>query len=282
MERANAFARRSWGFDSPRLHSNDRPMRRFLRARRISARPLGIRRRGELERGISSGAIQTVRRSRAGLARDRRCRRSSRARRTGLASAENTFSDQERAKVFYVDQLGFELVREDDSMPELRWTQVRPQGGHTSLVLVDWFESMPAGVAPGARARGRRPACRVQTPRVERRSRRRPTHSGSAHSLAWFAQRSVLSWTSVIAAREAPRSGPQLAGRRAPRCRSLAPQGNRAAPPPGFISGTATCSLMAPTPGQNSKARRPTPIMADAPMPSWKRTHAGLSRDAGR
>jgi catechol 2,3-dioxygenase-like lactoylglutathione lyase family enzyme len=39
-------------------------------------------------------------------------------------------SDQERAKAFYVDTLGLELVRDDDSMPGIRWIQVAPKGRH--------------------------------------------------------------------------------------------------------------------------------------------------------
>ena len=58
-------------------------------------------------------------------------------------------SDQDRAKAFYVDKLGLELVREDDSVPGLRWVQVAPKGGGTALTLVTWFESMPAGSLRG-------------------------------------------------------------------------------------------------------------------------------------
>ena len=58
-------------------------------------------------------------------------------------------SDQERAKAFYVDTLGFELVRDDDSVPGIRWVQVAPKGGGTSLTLVNWFETMPAGSVRG-------------------------------------------------------------------------------------------------------------------------------------
>jgi catechol 2,3-dioxygenase-like lactoylglutathione lyase family enzyme len=58
-------------------------------------------------------------------------------------------SDQDRAKAFYVDTLGFELVREDDSVPGFRWVQVAPRGGTTALTLVTWFESMPAGSLRG-------------------------------------------------------------------------------------------------------------------------------------
>lgn len=58
-------------------------------------------------------------------------------------------SDPERAKAFYTQQLGFELVRDDSSVPGLRWIQVRPHGARTSLTLVDWFQSMPAGSMRG-------------------------------------------------------------------------------------------------------------------------------------
>lgn len=58
-------------------------------------------------------------------------------------------SDQERAKSFYVDTLGLELVRDDSSVPGMRWIQVAPPGGDTQLTLVTWFESMPAGSLRG-------------------------------------------------------------------------------------------------------------------------------------
>ena len=58
-------------------------------------------------------------------------------------------SDQERAKAFYVDKLGFALSRDDDSVPGIRWVQVTPQAGGTSLTLVNWFETMPAGSLQG-------------------------------------------------------------------------------------------------------------------------------------
>jgi catechol 2,3-dioxygenase-like lactoylglutathione lyase family enzyme len=58
-------------------------------------------------------------------------------------------SDQDRAKQFYVQKLGFELTRDDDSVPGLRWVQVTPRVGGTSLTLVTWFESMPPGSLQG-------------------------------------------------------------------------------------------------------------------------------------
>ena len=58
-------------------------------------------------------------------------------------------SDQDRSKAFYVDSLGWELVRDDAMGPDQRWVQVRPRGGKTSVTLVTWFESMPAGSMRG-------------------------------------------------------------------------------------------------------------------------------------
>jgi catechol 2,3-dioxygenase-like lactoylglutathione lyase family enzyme len=58
-------------------------------------------------------------------------------------------SDQERAKAFYVDTLGLGLVRDDDSVPGLRWIQVAPKQGGTALTLVTWFDSMPPGCLRG-------------------------------------------------------------------------------------------------------------------------------------
>ena len=58
-------------------------------------------------------------------------------------------SDQDRAREFYVEKLGFALVRDDASVPGIRWVQLAPPGGSTSLTLVTWFESMPAGSLRG-------------------------------------------------------------------------------------------------------------------------------------
>jgi catechol 2,3-dioxygenase-like lactoylglutathione lyase family enzyme len=58
-------------------------------------------------------------------------------------------SDPERAKAFYVEKLGFEVTRDDDSVPGIRWIQVKPKGSNTSLTLVTWFGTMPAGSLQG-------------------------------------------------------------------------------------------------------------------------------------
>jgi len=58
-------------------------------------------------------------------------------------------TDQDRAKAFYVDRLGFQLVREDESVPGMRWVQVAPRSGGTALTLVTWFEKIPPGSLQG-------------------------------------------------------------------------------------------------------------------------------------
>ena len=58
-------------------------------------------------------------------------------------------SDQEQAREFYVDTLGFEL-RADNSWGEgMRWVEAAPEGSSTSLSLVTWFEAMPPGSLQG-------------------------------------------------------------------------------------------------------------------------------------
>lgn len=58
-------------------------------------------------------------------------------------------ADQDRAKDFYVDTLGFELLADNPMGPDQRWVQVGPPGGQTSITLVTWFDTMPAGSLKG-------------------------------------------------------------------------------------------------------------------------------------
>jgi catechol 2,3-dioxygenase-like lactoylglutathione lyase family enzyme len=58
-------------------------------------------------------------------------------------------SDPERARDFYVDTLGFTLVADTMMGEQQRWIQVVPPGAQTSITLVTWFESMPAGSLRG-------------------------------------------------------------------------------------------------------------------------------------
>ena len=58
-------------------------------------------------------------------------------------------ADQDRAKAFYVDALGFRLLADTRMGSDQRWVQVGPEGGQTSLTLVTWFDTMPPGSLKG-------------------------------------------------------------------------------------------------------------------------------------
>src|SRR5580692_10736052 len=58
-------------------------------------------------------------------------------------------TDQDRSRHFYQEVLGFEVVRDEPMGPEQRWVQLRPPGAETSITLVTWFETMPAGSTKG-------------------------------------------------------------------------------------------------------------------------------------
>ena len=57
--------------------------------------------------------------------------------------------DQDRARSFYTDTLGFELRTENAFGEGMRWIEVAPKGSATSLSLVTWFEAMPPGSLQG-------------------------------------------------------------------------------------------------------------------------------------
>ena len=58
-------------------------------------------------------------------------------------------SDQERAKRFYRDTLGFELLREESMGPTGKWIQLAPKGCATTIALVQWFDAMRPGGLQG-------------------------------------------------------------------------------------------------------------------------------------
>ena len=60
-------------------------------------------------------------------------------------------SDQERAKAFYRDVLGFQVVRETtaEASPAHSWVQLKPPSGLTGIALVSWLEAMPPGSLQG-------------------------------------------------------------------------------------------------------------------------------------
>jgi predicted enzyme related to lactoylglutathione lyase len=60
-------------------------------------------------------------------------------------------ADQQRAKLFYTERLGFSVTSEnrDQMGPGNSWITLRPSGGGAMLTLVNWFETMPAGSLRG-------------------------------------------------------------------------------------------------------------------------------------
>jgi catechol 2,3-dioxygenase-like lactoylglutathione lyase family enzyme len=58
-------------------------------------------------------------------------------------------SDQQRAKRFYVEVLGFELLRESPMGPGMSWIQLAPRGQGVTISLVTWFEAMKPGGLQG-------------------------------------------------------------------------------------------------------------------------------------
>ena len=58
-------------------------------------------------------------------------------------------SDQQRAKDFYVNTLGFELRRESPFGEGTTWIEVAPVGAETALTLVNWFPTMQPGSMKG-------------------------------------------------------------------------------------------------------------------------------------
>jgi catechol 2,3-dioxygenase-like lactoylglutathione lyase family enzyme len=58
-------------------------------------------------------------------------------------------SDQDRAKAFYADVLGFQVLADNPMGPGQRWVQLAPPGAQTSVTLVTWFENMPPGSLSG-------------------------------------------------------------------------------------------------------------------------------------
>ncbi len=54
---------------------------------------------------------------------------------TKIATAAVYVEDQQKAKTFWTEKAGFELVRETPMGPGASWLEVRPKGAETALVL---------------------------------------------------------------------------------------------------------------------------------------------------
>jgi catechol 2,3-dioxygenase-like lactoylglutathione lyase family enzyme len=58
-------------------------------------------------------------------------------------------ADQEKAKGFYKDILGFNLLRDEPMGPSGKWIQLAPLGCTTTIALVTWFDGMKPGGLQG-------------------------------------------------------------------------------------------------------------------------------------
>ena len=58
-------------------------------------------------------------------------------------------SDQQAARRFFTEQVGFEVIAESSFGDEMNWIQLGPRGSEASLTLVTWFDEMPAGSLRG-------------------------------------------------------------------------------------------------------------------------------------
>ena len=58
-------------------------------------------------------------------------------------------ADQQVAKAFYTETLGFTVIRDNPFENEQRWIELAPPGAATTITLVTWFPDMPAGSIRG-------------------------------------------------------------------------------------------------------------------------------------
>ena len=68
---------------------------------------------------------------------------------TNLEVVSVPVSDQDRAKQFYAEKLGFAVQVDAVFGQGMRWVSLRPPGSATTITLVTWFETMPAGSLKG-------------------------------------------------------------------------------------------------------------------------------------
>jgi lactoylglutathione lyase len=56
---------------------------------------------------------------------------------THVSVAVMYVADQEASRAFYVEKLGFQVIRDEELWPGARWLEIRPPGGQTAIVLSD-------------------------------------------------------------------------------------------------------------------------------------------------
>ncbi|MCZ2839893.1 VOC family protein [Modestobacter sp. VKM Ac-2985] len=68
---------------------------------------------------------------------------------TRVATTTVVVTDLERALTFYVDDLGLEVVRDAELGPGMRWVEVAPAGGGTTIALLVAGSGFPPGIRLG-------------------------------------------------------------------------------------------------------------------------------------
>jgi len=58
-------------------------------------------------------------------------------------------TDPLRARDFYRDVMGFTLLRDEPMGPEMRWIQLQPRDGGSTIALVTWLEGLRPGGQQG-------------------------------------------------------------------------------------------------------------------------------------
>lgn len=58
-------------------------------------------------------------------------------------------SDPAKSKAFYMETLGFSLLRESPMGPQQTWIQLEPSGGGATITLVTWFDALKPGGQQG-------------------------------------------------------------------------------------------------------------------------------------
>ena len=58
-------------------------------------------------------------------------------------------TDQAKARDFYRDVMGFTVLRDEAMGPEMRWIQLQPKDGGSTIALTTWFEGLRPGGQQG-------------------------------------------------------------------------------------------------------------------------------------
>jgi predicted enzyme related to lactoylglutathione lyase len=58
-------------------------------------------------------------------------------------------ADQMAAKSFYTEIMDFDVLHDEQMGPDMRWLQLQPKTGGSSIALVTWFEALKPGGQQG-------------------------------------------------------------------------------------------------------------------------------------